>query len=102
MTFKVFTTQEFDKRFNKLDKNIQKAIGKEIDQLQVNPFVGKPLSYSFFREKKIKNYRIYYLIYEDIITVFILIKIFKCNGIFIITSAYKKYFPRCFLIFCIK
>ena len=43
-----------------------------IEQLETNPFVGKPLGYKFFREKKVKNYRIYYLIYEDYIVTFII------------------------------
>ena len=70
--FKIFTTEEFDKLFNKLDRSLQKQIEKEIEQLQINPDVGKPLGYKFFREKKVKNYRIYYLIYEEYIVVFII------------------------------
>lgn len=34
-------------------------------QLIENPFVGKPLGYKWFREKKFGKYRIYYLIYEE-------------------------------------
>ena len=72
MNFKIYTTEEFNKLFNKLDKELQKQIGKEIDQLEKDPYVGKPLGYKFFREKKIKNYRIYYLIYEDYLVVFVI------------------------------
>src|SRR3989344_9597711 len=70
--FKIFTTEEFDTRFAKLDHSLQIQIGKEIDQLETNPFVGKPHGYTFFREKKIKNYRIYYLIYEEHVVVFVI------------------------------
>lgn len=70
--FKIFTTDEFDKLFGKLDNSIQKQIEKEIEQLETNPYVGKPLGYNFFREKKIKNYRVYYLIYEEHIVVFVI------------------------------
>ena len=70
--FQVFTTEEFDKRFKKLDSQLQKEIGKEIDQLEENPFLGKPLNYKFFREKKVKNYRIYYLIYDEHVVVFVI------------------------------
>ena len=52
MGYKIFTTDEFDRRYKKLDKQLQRAIAKEIDQLEENPFVGKQLSYPFFREKK--------------------------------------------------
>lgn len=63
--YKIFTTEEFDRDFDKLDRSLQIQIENEIEQLEINPFAGKPLGYKFFREKKVKNYRIYYLIYED-------------------------------------
>jgi len=72
MTYKVYTTEEFNKKFNKLDPELRKQIGKEIDELETNPHIGKPLGYKFFREKKVKNYRIYYLIYDDFLVVFII------------------------------
>jgi len=59
--YKIFTTKEFEDKFNKLDLSIQIQIDNEIEQLENNPFVGKPLGYGFFREKKIKNFRFYYL-----------------------------------------
>lgn len=37
-----------------------------------NPFVGKQLSYKFLREKRIKDKRIYYLVYEDIVLVLLI------------------------------
>ena len=70
--FNIFTTEEFDKRFDKLDKSLQVQIEKEIEQLKTNPYVGKPLGYKFFREKKVKNYRVYYLIYEEYVVVFVI------------------------------
>ncbi len=72
MKFKVYTTEEFDRLFSKLDPGIQRQIAKEIDQLEDNPLVGKPLGYNFFREKKVQNYRVYYLIYEMHLVVFII------------------------------
>ncbi len=72
MSYKIFTTDEFDKRFKKLDKQLQRLIAKEIDQLEDNPFVGKQLSYPFFREKKVMNYRVYYLVYEEYVVVFVI------------------------------
>ena len=72
MGYKIYTTEEFDKRYSKLDKQLQKEIAKGIDQLESNPYSGKPLDYNFFREKKVKNYRIYYLVYEEYIVVFVI------------------------------
>ncbi len=63
--YRIYTTEEYEKRFNKLDWSIQRQIEKEIEQLERNPYVGKPLGYPFFREKKVQNYRVYYLIYTS-------------------------------------
>ena len=35
-------------------------------KLAINPFIGNTLGYPFLREKRIKEKRIYYLIYEDL------------------------------------
>lgn len=70
--YNIYTTEEFDKDFEKLDKTIKEQIEKEIEQLEINPYVGKPLGYKFFREKKVKNYRFYYLIYDEYIVVFVI------------------------------
>ena len=72
MKYKIYTTEEFDKDFNKLDKSIRDQIKKEIDKLEDNPYEGKPLGYKFFREKKIKNYRFYFLVYEEYVVVFVI------------------------------
>ena len=39
--FKIFTTQEYGKLFDKLDKSLQIQIENEIEQLEQNPYVGK-------------------------------------------------------------
>jgi|SRR3989338_9443438 len=70
--WEIFTTDEFDKKFKKLDSQLQREIGKEIDQLEENPYSGKPLGYKFFREKKVQNYRIYYLVYDEYVVVFVI------------------------------
>jgi len=71
MAWRIFATLEFEKDFKKLDNAIQSQVRKEIEQLKENPFVGKPLGYEFFREKKALGYRIYYLIYEESVVVFL-------------------------------
>ena len=70
--FRIFTTEEFDKDYKKLDTSIQRMIDNEIMQLETNPYVGKPLGYKFFREKKVKNYRFYYLIYDEYVVIFVI------------------------------
>ncbi|HLC57639.1 MAG TPA: type II toxin-antitoxin system RelE/ParE family toxin [Candidatus Nanoarchaeia archaeon] len=70
--YKVYTTDEFDRLFAKLDNSLQKQIEKEIEQLETNPYAGRPLGYRFFREKRVKGYRFYYLIYEEYVVVFVI------------------------------
>ena len=66
--FKIFTTEEFDKDFNKLDKSEQLRIKKIFIQLKKQgDQVGKPLSgLSFFKEKRLNGKRLYFLVYNDI------------------------------------
>ena len=70
--YKIHITEEFDKEFEKLDNSLKLQISNEIDQLELNPYVGKPLGYKFFREKKVKGYRFYFLIYDQYVVVFII------------------------------
>lgn len=64
--YRVFTTEEFDNDFDKLDNSEQIRIRKTITQLkEPGGSVGKPLSgLSFFKEKKLNGKRVYYLFYE--------------------------------------
>ena len=52
-----------------MPKNEQKAIEKFERKLSENPYLGKPLGYIFFREKKLNGRRVYYLVYEDFVVV---------------------------------
>ncbi len=65
-------TEIFDKNFSKLiPQNVQDAFKKQIKKLLTeNPYCGKPLGSKFFREKKIKKWRIYYLIYEEFLVLY--------------------------------
>ena len=69
MSVIIRTTYQFEKYFDKLDKSIRLQIIEKAHQLKMNPYLGTPLGYDFFREKRVMNYRFYYLIYEDISTV---------------------------------
>lgn len=58
----VHETEAFFKLYETLEKAEQEWIGKVKDQLMENLEVGKPLRYDWFREKKLGNKRLYYLI----------------------------------------
>ncbi len=64
--YRVYRTETFDKKIRKLSAEEQKRIENIEQQLKENPFVGKPLGYRFFREKKVGGKRIYYLVYDDL------------------------------------
>jgi mRNA-degrading endonuclease RelE of RelBE toxin-antitoxin system len=66
MTYAVYTLNVFDKEMNKLHESDKEIIKKIFLQLKENPYVGKQIRFKFFREKRIKEKRIYYLVYEDL------------------------------------
>ena len=70
MKYRVYHSQTFNKELLKFDKNFQSVVDKIEDKLVENPHSGRPLGVPWFREKKYENYRIYYLIYEDIRAIF--------------------------------
>ena len=67
--YKVFSTQTYDREIKKLPKQYQHMIGKIEKEIAINPYVGDGLTFEFLREKKIKEKRIYYLVYDDIVLV---------------------------------
>ncbi len=69
--YNVYTTESFDRKFSKLSFFEQRKIKKIFRQLKENPYVGDPLQYRFLREKRIKEKRIYYLVYDDLEAVLI-------------------------------
>lgn len=65
--FRVFTTNEFDEDFNKLDESDKKRVRKIMEQLkEQGDSVGKPLGKQYFREKKFGEKRLYFLIYKEL------------------------------------
>ena len=66
--YKVFRTQEFDRYVVRiLSVEEQREVERlQYGQLAHSPYVGKPLRYPFFREKRLGGKRIYYLIYDDL------------------------------------
>jgi putative component of toxin-antitoxin plasmid stabilization module len=69
MKFKVFRTTTFEKEFGKLPKIEQERIDRLEKNLSENPFVGKPLGFTFIREKRLNGRRIYYLVYEQFVVI---------------------------------
>ncbi len=65
--YKIMQTEIFERIYNSLPEVEKQRINGIKEQLRINPYVGKPLGYKFFREKKLDGFRIYYLIYEDYI-----------------------------------
>ena len=64
--FKVIGTDTYLKEISKWSRVEIEAVEKIPKQLAENPFVGQQLKYPFLREKRIKEKRVYYLIYEDL------------------------------------
>ena len=63
--YQILKTRKFIKIFNKLDNTIRTELNSLIEKLKTNPYIGKPLHSTWFRELKVKKYRAYYIIYED-------------------------------------
>ena len=66
MAYAVYVLNVFDKEMNKLPEFERNIIQKIFLQLKENPYVGDTIRYRFFREKRIKEKRIYYLVYDDL------------------------------------
>ena len=61
----VYETETFSEIYFTLEKKEQEWIEKIKEQLAENLNVGKPLCYDWFREKKLDNKRLYFLINEN-------------------------------------
>ena len=70
--YKILRTEQFIKKFSKLDKSIQSRFEKKISGLAEDPFKGKSLNSKYFRELKVMNYRIYYAIIEKEVIILML------------------------------
>lgn len=70
MAFRIYHSSTFDKLLEKCEKNFRVWLDKIEDQLVDNPYAGDPLGVRWFREKKYGIYRVYFLIYEEYQTVF--------------------------------
>lgn len=68
--FSLYHSATFDRKLAKFNIDFQRQVNNIEDKLIINPEIGKPLNVKWFREKKINKYRIYYLIYEDLKSIF--------------------------------
>ena len=68
--YKIYHSQRFKRELLKFDKTFRDRVDKIEDELVENPYSGKPLGVKWFREKRYEKYRIYYLIYDDLQSVF--------------------------------
>ena len=59
-------TESFERIFNNLPRFYQEIIKKIFLQLKENPYVGDSLRYRFLREKRVREKRIYFLVYDDL------------------------------------
>ena len=64
--FKIYHSKRFDAELSKFDKNFLDRVDKIEDQLIINPYAGDPIDAKWFREKRIDEKRIYFLIYENL------------------------------------
>jgi len=70
--FRLFTTKEFDDNFEKLDESDKKRVRKIMAQLkEQGAEVGKALQVPYFREKRFKEKRLYFLVYDDYVIIFV-------------------------------
>ena len=66
MPYDIYETETFSKLCGSMEITERKWIDKIKLQLKENPDVGKPLKFEWFREKKLGNKRLYYLVYQNL------------------------------------
>ena len=71
MAYAVYTLNRFNREMNKLSNSDKEIVHKIFLQLKEDPYVGDQIRYRFFREKRIREKRFYYLIYDDLQAVLI-------------------------------
>lgn len=64
--FNVIGTETFQKEIGKWPKDYQEIAEKIPRKLAENPLLGDPLGYPFLREKRVREKRVYYLVYPNL------------------------------------
>jgi len=70
--FRVFRAEWYEKKLSKLSHQERKRVLRFEQDLKQNPYLGKPLGYEFFREKKFNGKRLYFLVYESYKAIFLI------------------------------
>src|SRR3989344_8863455 len=68
--YAVYHSARFDKELVKFDADFQDYVDKIEEQLKETPYLGKPLDANWLREKKHGKYRVYFIVYEEFASVF--------------------------------
>jgi len=72
MAYEVNTTSLFDQDFEKIiPKQYHDDIKRRLKKLSDNPYVGRPLGDKYFRELKLGKFRVYFMIFENEVIVFV-------------------------------
>ena len=71
MAYSVYTTESFDKEIEKLPKDDQEIIQKMFLKIRDNPYASDKLRYRNLREKRLREKRVYFLVYDDLQSVLI-------------------------------
>ncbi len=69
MPYEIRSTKEFDDDYYALDNSERIKIDAKVKKLSEQPWIGKPLGYSWFRELKLNGKRVYFLIYMQKLTI---------------------------------
>lgn len=64
--YKVIGSQTYQEELAKWSKADKEQANKLPEKLAVNPHQGDPCGYPFLREKRIREKRVYFLIYDDL------------------------------------
>ncbi|MAG02475.1 hypothetical protein CMI42_04000 [Candidatus Pacearchaeota archaeon] len=72
MNYKVFTSKEFDKQIDEISEEEARRIYSIFEQLKENPYVGNQLQIKSLKEKRLEDKRMYYLVFDDLKSIFII------------------------------
>jgi len=71
MVYAIYITESFEKEVEKFSEADKVIIQNIFLQLKDNPYVGDQIKYKFFREKRLREKRIYYLVYDNLSAVLV-------------------------------
>ncbi len=100
MDYAIYTTESFDKEVAKLSQSDQEIIQKMFLKIKDNPYAGDQLRYRHLREKRIREKRVYFLVYDDLQAVLLVATSGKkdqqatINHIIDYFDEYKEYLER--------